>query len=123
MLNRYTALTIMALMLGGAGTAVGQKATEMYIPIGQSPGVSSKSCVLGTIQAVDAKKRTLTVLFSKRTWTVKIPSRTPIWIDRSPDKQPNRYGTLADLKPGRKVEVRLGEKASDATARWVKVRL
>ncbi len=123
MLNRYITLTIMALMLGGAGAAFGQKATEMYIPIGQSPGVSKKSCVLGTIQMVDAKKRTLTVLGPKGTRMVKIPARTPIWIDRSPDKQPNRYGTLSDLKPGRTVEVRFGQGENGASAQWIKVRL
>lgn len=123
MLNRYITLIIMALMLGGAGAAFGQEATEMYIPIGQSPGVSNKTSLLGTIQAVDLGKRTLTVSSSKGARTVKITKRTQIWVDRSQKKQSNRACALTELKPGRKVEVNLGKGNPTGVAKWIKVQL
>lgn len=123
MLNRYVALTILTLAVGRAGAAFGQEATEMYIPIGQSPGVSNKTSLLGTIQAVDLKNRTLTVSSSKGARTVKITKRTQIWIDQSQKKQPNRACALTELRPGRKVEVNLGTGNPTAVAKWIKVQL
>ncbi len=104
MLNYCLALGIVIVALGGVLEAFGQEATEMYIPIGQSPGVSSKSSLLGTIESVDPGKR-----------------RTLIWIDRSHQKQRNQTGALADLQPGRKVEIKPEEGAGQAIAKWIKV--
>ena len=39
-------VAIGVLLLGGTPSAHGQKATEMYIPIGQSPGVSNKTSIV-----------------------------------------------------------------------------
>jgi hypothetical protein len=123
MLKRFIALIIPILTLVFVPAAFGQKATEMYIPIGQSPGVSGKTCLMGTIQAVDAKKRTLVVSTQKGAQIVKLPNRIPIWIDRSQEKKSNQYGKLADLQPGRTVEVRLGDGNAGTFAQWIKVRL
>jgi hypothetical protein len=121
MLIRELALAIVVMALGAASEALGQEATEMFIPIGQSPGVSSKSSVLGTIESLDPVKRTLTVSGPAGTLTVGIADRTPIWIDRSQQKLSNQTGTLADLRRGRKVEIKLGEGTAKAAATWIKV--
>ncbi len=42
--------TLAVLLL--AGTAHAQQATEIYIPIGKSPGLSGKTTVIGTIENV-----------------------------------------------------------------------
>jgi hypothetical protein len=123
MLKRHITLTILVAALGGAPRVFGQEATEMYIPIGQSPGVSNKTSLLGTIQAVDLKNRTLTVSSSKGARTVKITKRTHIWIDQSQKKQPNRACAPSELKPGRKVEVNLGKNNPTSVAKWIKVQL
>ena len=123
MLKHYLRLAVVVVALGGALEAFGQEATEMFIPIGQSPGVSNKSCLLGTIESVDPGKRTLTVSAPAGAQTVQITDRTPIWIDRSPQKQRNQTGTVADLQRGRKVEVNLGEGAAKVIAKWIKVQL
>lgn len=57
MLNRYLKLAIVIVALGGAIEASGQQATEMFIPIGQSPGLSSKESVIGTLESVDQGSR------------------------------------------------------------------
>jgi hypothetical protein len=123
MSNYYLALVIVVVALGGAVEAFGQEATEMYIPIGQSPGVSNKSSLLGTIESVDPGKRTLTVSGPAGTRKFQITDRTAIWIDRSAQKQRNQTGALADLQPGRKVEIKPDEGAGQAFAKWIKVQL
>jgi hypothetical protein len=123
MSNRYLALAIIVAALGGASDAFGQKETEVFVPIGQSPGVSYKSSLLGTVEAVDPGKRTLTVSGPAGARTVQITGRTRIFVDRSPQKQPNYIGALADLQRGRKVEIKLGEGAASAIAEWIKVQL
>src|SRR2546422_8778670 len=60
MLKYWLARVIVVVALAGGSEAFGQEATEMYIPIGQSPAVPSKSTVLSTIEPVDPGKRRLT---------------------------------------------------------------
>ena len=123
MLKYWLARVIVVVALAGVSEAFGQEATEMYIPIGQSPGVSSKSTLLGTIESVDPGKRTLTVWGPAGTRKFQIADRTLIWIDRSAQKQRNQTGTLADLQRGRKVEIKPDEGAGQAVAKWIKVQL
>lgn len=123
MLKYWLARVMMVVALASVSEAFGQEATEMYIPIGQSPGVSSKSTLLGTIESVDPGKRTLTVSGPAGTRKFQIAERTLIWIDRSAQKQRNQTGTLADLQRGRKVEIKPDEGAGQAVAKWIKVQL
>ena len=123
MLKYWLARVIVVVALAGVSEAFGQEATEMYIPIGQSPGVSSKSTLLGTIESIDAGKRTLTVSGPAGSRKFQLADRTLIWIDRSAQKQRNQTGTLADLQRGRKVEIKPGEGAGQAVAKWIKVQL
>jgi len=123
MLKYWLARVMMVVALASVSEAFGQEATEMYIPIGQSPGVSSKSTLLGTIESVDPGKRTLTVWGPAGTRKFQIADRTLIWIDRSAQKQRNQTGTLADLQRGRKVEIKPDEGAGQAVAKWIKVQL
>src|SRR2546426_9855785 len=120
MLKYWLARVMRVVELGSVSEAFGLEATEMYIPIGQSPGVSSKSTLLGTIESVDPGKRTLTVSGPAGTRKFQITDRTAIWIDRSAQKQRNRTGALADLRPGRKVEIKGDEGAGQAIAKWIK---
>ena len=123
MLKYWLARVIVVVALAGVSEAFGQEATEMYIPIGQSPGASGKSTLLGTIESVDPGKRMLTVSGPAGTRKFQIADRTLIWIDRSAQKQRNQTGTLADLQRGRKVEIKPGEGAGQAVAKWIKVQL
>jgi hypothetical protein len=106
---------IMALLC--MSYAHGQKATERYIPIGQSPGVSSKHTYIGVIEAVDPQQRTVTAAGH----TVKITDKTHIWLDRSLQKLSNETGSFADLQKGRKVEIKYTNSAQPQIAQWVKV--
>lgn len=123
----------MRSLLNGAGVALalvcaaspayGQKATEQYIPIGQSPGVSGKLSYLGAITQHSARNQTITVADSAGPRTVKISNSTRIWLDRSKLKQSNVSGSFSDLQPGRRVEVKFVNPERRDAAEWVKVEI
>ncbi|MCI0372108.1 MAG: hypothetical protein L0214_12240 [candidate division NC10 bacterium] len=115
---------ISILLWGGLPDAHGQKATEMFIPVGQSPGLSGRYTVIGRVETVNAKDRTVTIVGSSGTRTASMTSRTQIWLDRSKLRLSNQKGTLADLRKGLTVEVKYvnGEKEK-GVAEWIKVEL
>ena len=123
MLNRYLTLAIVVVTLGGTLEASGQEATEMFIPIGQSPGLSGKGSLIGTLESVDPGKRMVTISSPSGAQTVGITDRTLIWLDRSQQKQPNQKGAIADLQQGRKVEAKLRKGEPKAVAEWIKVQV
>lgn len=118
-----TLSTAVALVVALAAMppAHAQKATEQFIPIGQSPGASGKITWIGEIVSTDARARTLTVSSAQGPRTVKLTDKTRIFLDRSKSRQSNLSGSFADLQAGRRAEVKPEEPASTATADWVKV--
>ena len=123
MLNRYLRLAIVVVALGGTLDASGQQATEMFIPIGQSPGLSNKGSVIGTLESMDPGKRMVTISSPSGAQTVGITDRTMIWLDRSEQKQPNQNGAINDLQKGRKIEIKVRKGEPKAVAEWIKVQV
>jgi hypothetical protein len=125
MLKRVMGLVaIGVLLLGGTPTAYGQKATEIFIPIGQSPGVSNKTSIVGTIETIDARAQTIVVAGSSGSWSATITDRTKIWLDKSKLRLSNQKGTFTDLRKGLLVEVKYEETGvSRGPADWVKVQI
>jgi acid phosphatase family membrane protein YuiD len=112
---------------GGMPSAHGQKATEMFIPIGQSPGLSNTISVIGTIEAIDPQGQTIVIAGPAGSWSATITNRTKIWLDRSTLKQTNQTGSFADLKQGLLAEVKYEDPQGRSTARgpaeWIKVQI
>jgi hypothetical protein len=101
-------LVIVALMGYGRGT-------ELYIPLGQSPGVSGKLSVQGTLVAAHPAVYTVDVqTCHPAPIRITVSRHTAIYVDRSHKRQSNLIGTWRDLKPGRAVEV--------YSPHWIKVR-
>ena len=123
MLKRCLGSAIMVIVLGGALNIYGQEATELFIPIGESPGLSNKMSLIGTVESVDPQKKIVSVSSPSGAQTVTITERTPIWLDRSLQKQPNRSGVFADLQQGRKVEIKLRKGEPKPVAEWIKVQI
>lgn len=113
------------LLWGAAPYAHGQQATEMYLPLGQSPGLSGKVTIIGTVETINAQNRTIAIAGSSGTWSAEITERTKIWLDRSKTRLPNQAGTFADLGKGLTVEVKFegSERKSQGPADWIKVQL
>lgn len=115
------ALLMGAALIVAAGSAPAQQATERYIPIGQSPGVSGKSAMMGTVAGYEGDMLIVTSPAYATPQRMRMLPGTRIWLDRSAAKQANMPGAVTDLKPGRRVEIKLGEGAQRGTAEWVKV--
>ena len=121
-----TVIGIGLLLWAGPVAVLGHEMTERYIPIGQSPGLSGKYTVIGTIQRVNARDRTVAISSTLGARTAKITERTKIWLDRSSLRLTNLKGTIADLHPGATVEVKPEGHAHgifDGPADWIKVQV
>jgi len=123
MLKVLMQIGVTVAWLAGMTYAHSQQMTEMFIPVGQSPGVSNQTSLIGTIDSIDEKNRTVTVAAPSGARTVELTNRTKIWLDRSLLKATNQTGTFADLHKGRKVEVKLEQGERKQVAEWVKVQL
>jgi hypothetical protein len=116
-------LGVAAVMVavGGAGPARAHMATERYIPIGQSPGVSHKLTVIGKIEAVDPQRKSITLAGPSGLIVVGVEDKTRIWLDRTKMRRTNLDGGFDDLVPGRVVEVKFRDQDRKRSADWVKV--
>ncbi len=117
------AVALVSVWLYGVAIAPGQEATEIFIPLGQSPGLSNKSSVIGPIDSVDERGRSVSITAASGPLTAQITDRTRIWRDRSLLKLTNQVGTFADLRKGRKVEVKFEPGEGKRAADWVKVQI
>ena len=116
------ALALTALLACSAA-AWGQKATEIYIPVGQSPGLSGKHTLMGRIQSLNPADRSMTVTDAAgAATTVRLNPQAQLWLDRSKLKQPNRKADYADYRQGMAVEVKYVKNERNAgVVEWVKV--
>jgi hypothetical protein len=112
---------VLAALVWGAAPLGAQEATERFIPIGQSPGVSGLSAYVGEVVAVDAARQTVTVRGPAGERTVAVTGRTRIWLDRSAMRQPNLTGAFADIEVGRRIEVKYEDAERRERADWIKV--
>ena len=111
----------------GMPSAHGQKATEIFIPIGQSPGLSNKITVIGTIETIDPRGQTIAIAGPSGSWSATITGRTKIWLDKSTLRLPNQKGSFADLQKGRLAEVKYedpeGRGKAKGPVEWIKVQM
>lgn len=121
MSKHLTIASIICVLIIGAFSAQAEKATELYIPIGQSPGLSGKYTVLGKIDQVNAKNQTIKMSGASGSYTVKLTKSTFIYLDRSKVKRSNIYGSLADCKVGDTVEVKFMDNSRNKPVEWIKV--
>ena len=115
------ALMIATLLL--APGVYAQKATEQYIPIGKSPGISGTYSYIGKIDHVDPQNRTIVVAGPKGKRTIKITDETKIWLDRTQQRVSNETGNMADCQRGRRVEVNYVDYETKDEAAWIKIEI
>lgn len=114
-----TLVTVLSLLAASEISA--QRATERFIPIGESPGLSVAHTDIGRILSFDAASRTLSLESGGSTRAVRITDDTRIWVDRSASKLSNLDGDTSDLTAGRRVEVSFVDPGRRQAANWVKV--
>lgn len=87
-----------------------QKTTELFIPIGKSPGLSEKGrTIIGTVIKIEGAQITVGNKVSR------LSEKAKVFLDRSQVKKTNTLGTLADIQVGSFVEIFPSE--------WIKVRI
>jgi hypothetical protein len=123
MRNPSLGLALILGLLCSIPFAHAQQATERYIPLGKSPGLSDKYTYIGPISAADRENRTLTVFGPAGSRTVRITERTRIWLDRTRLRLPNLEGHFEDFHRGGMVEVEYEDHDRKKFAAWVKVEI
>jgi hypothetical protein len=131
MVSRINKIVVLIVLFFGfqAIHADAQKATELYIPIGQSPGLSGVHTIIGSVVQVDEMDTFIVVLADETLHRVQIRPQdcigcggTWIYIDRSHQKRRNDYGYFEDFEVGDYVEVKFRDNIAQRTAEWVKIR-
>jgi len=115
------AAALLVLLLTATMPAAAQRATERFIPLGESPGLSGTRTDMGVIVSADAQANTVTFGAGGEQHTVRLTPQTNIWIDRTRYGKPNLSGRFEDLMAGRAVEVRYADPTARETAAWIKV--
>lgn len=104
-------------LLCSISLAHGQQATEIFIPLEQSPGLSSKYTYVGKIDSIDKKRRTI----KTGGHTIKVTGNTKVWLNHTKLKRTNQVGRFADLKQGQRIEIKYLDPDRKQVAAWVKV--
>lgn len=113
-----------SILFCGISSVFGQKATEIYIPIGKSPGLSGKKTMIGKIVGADYREHSLMIQDPSGTYTIKITEATSIWLDRSSIKKPNQIGSMEDCQEGRTVEAKYQtDPHENKKAEWIKIQI
>jgi hypothetical protein len=123
MLNYLMRIVATIFVIGIIQTTYGQKATEIFIPVGQSPGLSGKYTTLGTVNAVNEEEKTIIMSDSVETYTIKISDETMIWLDQSLLKLKNKTGSFESIKEGMLVEVKYLHNKPESAVEWIKVQI
>ncbi len=122
-LTRSMRLHMLPALLGCALATAAQAhpGTERYIPLGQSPGVSGKGAMMGTVVGYEGD---MLIVISPAYPTPQRARMVPasrVWLDRSAAKQTTLVGAVTDLKPGRRVEIKFADGARRDSVEWVKI--
>lgn len=103
-----------------AASAPAHQETELYIPIGKSPGISHVKSQIGRIQSLATAGNGVTLLVQDRAVYVAFDKTTKIYLQFAAPGQRNRLGTYADCQADRTAEVYIGD---DGKLRWIKVEM
>jgi hypothetical protein len=114
-------LAALGLAAGATAPAQAQQATERYIPIGASPGVSGRQAIMGTVVSYTNGVLTISSPAYATPQAVRMATTTRVWLDRSRAQQTNIPGDHGELRPGRPIELEFVDTAKRDVADWVKV--
>ena len=123
MLKSLMTIGVLVTLFVGLPDAQAQKASEIYIPMGQSPGLSGKYTEVGQIDAANDQDQTITMTNSSGSYTVEITESTKIWLDRSKLQLTNEKGSFTDLQAGRTIEVKHKDNDPGGPVEWIKVQV
>ena len=123
MLKYIKPIIVTAILCWMSYDVYAQKETEVFIPLGQSPGVSGKLSVMGRVGTVRSHDSTLILGLAAELMTSKMNAQTKIYLDKSKLKLTNTKGSIADIKPGLMIEVKYVDNKPGGLIEWIKVQL
>jgi hypothetical protein len=104
--------------------ALSQKLTEVFIPLGKSPGVSGKMTTVGKVEDIRRGSYAMTITQSdKSNATIKAETSTVIYLDRSNLTQPSTTGKWEDIRPGLMIEAKYKDESKRGPIEWIKVQM
>lgn len=115
---RPLAAGLLTASLAATMPAGAHPATELYIPIGKSPGVSHVQTRIGRIESVAAAQTGMTINSEGGPTYVAFGKTTKIYLQYADPARANALGTYADCRAGLMAEAFV---ADDGTVPWVKV--
>ena len=98
-----------------------QKETEVFIPLGKSPGVSGKYSMICKVEMVKTNDSIMTIRQESGVMNLKMTEQTKIYLDKSKLKLQNKKGVLADIKPGMTMEVKYVDNKPSNPVDWIKL--
>src|SRR4030095_1567210 len=122
-LNHIKIITLTIIFCWMSYDTYAQKETEVFIPLGKSPGVSDKYSVMGRVETVNGSDSTVTIRQETGMTTIKVTASTEFYLDRSKLKLSNTKCTFAHCKPGSMVEAKYKDNKPGALIEWLKVQL
>lgn len=117
-MNFRLTLCIGIVLLACWTIAPAQQATEIYIPIGESPGISGDESIIGSISSIDYQRYQMTVSTVDGRQTLTMTKSTRYYIDRNAEKKRNMTGDVEDCEVGSRIEAYVNE---EGVVVWVKV--
>ncbi|MGQ0428363.1 MAG: hypothetical protein ACT4UQ_00275 [Gammaproteobacteria bacterium] len=117
MIGRLAAF-LAAASLAAAAPASAHPATEQYIPIGKSPGISNVKTRIGRIRSLAHTQPGMTVETQSGPAYVEFGAETRFYVQHADPARASRRGTYADCRAGLMAEAFL---ADDGTVPWVKI--
>ena len=118
---KHKIISLIVFLLVSVSSASAEKSTELYIPIGNSPGLSGIYTIIGNIDRVDLQNRTLVLSTASDSYAIEVTERTFIYLDKSKARLSNTHGTLADCQTGDTIEVKWEDDDPAQPAEWIKV--
>jgi len=117
-MNHMTKQFLATLLLIVGSAAVAQQATEVYIPIGESPGISGVDSIIGSISSVDTDRYRVTISSAGESRTITMKSTTRYYVDRTRSREKSDSGSFEDCSVGRRMEAYVD---AEGNAIWVKI--
>lgn len=101
-----------------------QTMTEIYIPLGKSPGVSGKYSLIGRVESFNMLDSSLTIILNTgNRKNMIITSVCDIYLDKSKLRLSNKKGYCADIKKGLLVEAKYFDNKTDRPIEWLKIQI
>ena len=120
-LKHKTTILVVAVFCWMSHTTYAQKETELFIPVGQSPGISGKLSFIGKCGSITPRDSVVSFMEQGGMKSCRMNYCTAIYLDRSKLKLTNTKGSLADIKPGSIIEVKLVDNKPNGLIEWIKV--